>query len=247
MNKPDTIETRGFLSAEALRYCANYKVQFSKEFERCEELSEQATTQLFGLSISDEHLHELQALAYWARCLGACQGAILLVGRGMAIEAQSLLRNAFEFLFFGVALVNDSTVFERLANQDSIERVKQAKGIIEARGASMPDSQNEALNELINELSPNNSGISVFDAAKIARAENMYQTVYRGLSLTASHGTNLTSTNHFFEANQAGKIDPVFGPSPVGIQFTLELIETCLVAGIDLLGTPFTKKGSISL
>lgn len=111
MAENETIKSRGFLSAEIDVYRSRYRRAFRKSFDACQKASDLATQRLFeaGLTRFDgvEHAHVVTSIAFWMRCVSTCQATVLLLERGMVPEAQTLIRTAYEFLFFSVAVLND--------------------------------------------------------------------------------------------------------------------------------------------
>lgn len=235
---PDTFEVNGFLSAEMEVFCTNYRHEFAKEFERCENLCSQATQQLFGTELSTAPAHIVLAVSFWSRCVSACQGAVILIERGMSADGQTLIRSAVEFLFFAVALLKDAGVVARMEGQDNADKLKQARSMLKegVAGGHLNPEQKIDLEEIIATTPPSSSSISAYDAAQIAGLGYIYQTVYRGLSLASAHGT-LTSTNNFFIETDDGLLGMEFGPKPNGIKWSLELTSNCMSAGLDHFAT----------
>jgi hypothetical protein len=133
MSKRDTIKVRGFLSVEIESYRKSYRNTYADKFAICEEKSDAATQRLFNadMSVFDStaKLHVLTSIALWMRCLSTCQAGLLLLERGMVPEALTLVRTAYEFLFYAVAGLNDTEVFESMKQGDSHARKVQAESM----------------------------------------------------------------------------------------------------------------------
>lgn len=242
MDSEDTLYARGFLSKEIASYTERYRQDFATVFETCESRSHAATAALYNANIA--HLvdparqHELVALAFWCRCLSACQGALLLAERGMAPEAGSLLRTAVEFLFYGAALLADPGVLDSLIDGDKHARLKQAKAMLKDGKAAgtLAAEQVDSLNELIAAIDKTKPTIDAYSAAEKANLANLYSTVYRGMSLVSSHAT-LAATNSVFQIDETGNLQLIFGPSPENLDFYLGLIAVCLATGMARFDT----------
>ncbi|WP_157644894.1 DUF5677 domain-containing protein [Burkholderia ubonensis] len=233
MPDPNNIYALGFLSPEIDACRERYRIEFAATLQVCEQASAEATKQLFGAKfgrLSDEHI---LAISLWCRCLSACQGAILLTERGMVPEAQTLVRSAYEFLFFAAASINDPTVFTSLVSGHDYARLEQARAMLRdgQRSGNLNDEMIAKLNALVQDIEPSKKAISAYDAARLAGLEYLHATVYRGLSFVASHAT-MAATNPTLERADGDALQIVFGPSPSGAEFCLGLIDTCLRTGI---------------
>jgi hypothetical protein len=227
----DTLAVKGFLSAEILSYQAQYRQEFAVAFAKLEDASTRATTDLFNLQLGGLEGVESRALLFWMKCVANCQAVFLLLEKGMATQAQILVRSAAEDLFFACALLKDESVLDRLAEEDRDQRRKQADGMLKSMKTLLPE-QREQLQELIDSLPKKFNGIKTQRAAEIAGLLELYQTIFRGMSLVAAHGT-LTSVASAVQGDQDDSLQLVFGPSPVGIEWTLGLATLLLEHGIQ--------------
>lgn len=234
MPDTDSLETRGFLSAELGEFRAYCREKHAKLFAVCEAKSDDSTRRLFAANIPSifgpEKLHLALALGFWNRCLSACQAALLLCERGMVPESQVLIRSAYEFLFFAVATAQDPDVLDNLMHGDTYARYEQAKCMLKEgiKTGQLTQEQVEALKGIIAKGSGKRP-ISAFDAANRAGMSYYYATVYKGMSLVGAHAT-AASTDAVFEENTEG-FSPVFGPSDNNLEFCLGLIDKCLEEG----------------
>jgi hypothetical protein len=231
----DTIYTRGFWSQEIDTYRTGCREKYASQFAACEEKADAATVQLFAADLTvithSAQMHSLLALAFWCRCIRACQGALILLERGLVPEGQNLIRSAYEFLFIGAASLIDGSVEERLFATEYIERKKQAQAMLD-HCIGLDDHAREALREVITNTPQVDKTITAYDAARISGFLEFYATVYRGMSLISSHGT-LSGTNSVFEDVGEDRTQMVFGPSDVLLDFSLGLVDKCLAEGLD--------------
>lgn len=234
MSTTDTINFRGFLSSEIEGIREVYRTKHAQVFAVCEGKSDGAVTSLFGARIEEifgpKKLHLSLALGFWIRCVSSCQAALLLVERGMVPEAQTLVRSAYEFLFFAVATSKHPDVLESMMHGDTYVRSEQARAMLKegTKANHLLPSQIDALNAIVAE-GKGTKQLSVFDAAEKAGMSYLHATVYRGMSLTGAHAT-AASTDAVFQENDEG-ISAVFGPSDDGLPFCIGLIDKCLDEG----------------
>lgn len=234
MTPIDTVETRGFLSIEIDGFREFYRTEHAKVFDDCETKSDAATARFFSAAIPEilggEKLHLGLALGLWNRCLSACQAALLLAERGMIPEAQTIVRSAYEFLFFAAAAAKHPDVLDSLMHGDTYARSEQAKSMLKEglRTSQLTQEQILVLSDFVAK-GVGKRQLSVFEAADMVGLSYLYATVYKGLSLVGAHAT-AASTNSAFQNDEHG-ITPVFGPSDEGLPFCVGLIAKCLDVG----------------
>ncbi|KAF1035055.1 MAG: hypothetical protein GAK33_04963 [Burkholderia lata] len=228
----DDIAAKGFLSPEIESERHRLRSELTAIVARAETISDRVTASVFAADVSQYDEQEILALSFWLRCLGACQGGLLLAERGMAPEALTLLRSAFEFLFFGSASLADPSVFASLAGGHDFERRKQAREMIRmgTEGGHLTDEQVARLRRVEQEVENASAPMSAFTAAQIAGLGYLYASAYRGLSMMASHAT-MAGTDSVLEEQPDGGTKAVFGPSMRNVEFSLGLIARCLEIG----------------
>lgn len=234
MNKADSIRVRGFLSVEIEKYRKDYREAYKDAFLACESKSDAATKRLFDADLSvfnsPEKLPIVASIALWTRCVSTCQGALILLEKGMVPEAQTLIRTAYEFLFYSVAGLSNPQVFESLKDGDGHARKVQAECMKAHGKKELTEQQIEELTELVNERIGAKRQLDAFQAARMAGMANLYSTVYRGMSFVAAHPT-LASMDAVFEERGDG-FGLTFGPADKGLEFSIGLIDTCLAHGV---------------
>ncbi|ABO59776.1 DUF5677 domain-containing protein (plasmid) [Burkholderia vietnamiensis] len=233
MAAKDSVETRGFLSIEIEELRGAVRQQYAPQFAECDDLSDLAVRQLREATFADGSPGKLFAAAYWMRCIRACQGAILLAERGLIPDSLAQTRTAAEALFHAVALVVDPGVVERLIAEDQRQKRKQVQGMTREQtvNETLSESDRAALLALL-EAEQKQGEFSAFDAAHIAGLDYLYQTMYRGLSLSAAHST-LTALDHEFVRRPTGEVELDFGPSTDNLEFALGMIAACLKIGVE--------------
>lgn len=186
----DSLNSRGFLSP-ALGYVkARYRQQFGQAFSDVEDLSDLAQGLLIAAGVKRNEIHMIASIVFFQRAVRSCQTAILLCEAGLVVEAQTLLRTAVEVIFYGGALATDASVFQLIARAGDISDRKQAEAIINSRTClELTDEQVEQLGYVIQKGGGKEGGLSAIEAARVAGLMELYDTVYRGFSSTASHAT----------------------------------------------------------
>ncbi|SOF00918.1 hypothetical protein SAMN05446635_8992 [Burkholderia sp. OK233] len=225
-----SIETDGFLSGAAEDFRVLTRARFANLLRDCEAVSRRATTQVFEEEIVFPTVLRITAASLWARCVSACQGAILSAERGMGVEALALLRTAYEYLFFSAALLRQPAVISRLAAEDTNQRIRQVSAMLRDAQtlAALTDESREQLEAYLRNTPAAAMGISAFEAAEIAGMTGVYHGAWRTFSLMAAHAT-LTAAGHAFGTSL---LDLRFGPSFDHVEAALGLARDGIGLGL---------------
>lgn len=159
----------------------------------------------------------------------SCHAAIILGRKGMGVDALTLLRSAFESLFYCAALLRDESLLKRLKDQDEYERLKQAKAMFRHQQTmdDLTPANKAALETLATSTSLPGGSISAFDCAKLAGLEGLYYGLYRTLSLVAAHSSLTTAGQAFGERIS----DLRFGQTDAHLKDVFENARDCLAIG----------------
>lgn len=212
-------ETLGFL-ADLPDDRAARKARFQAEFDTGYKVAHEATRLakfLLTRHMAAQHQHVTAAL--WFRCAGAAQGAVLLAERGMPVEAAALARSSLEYLFWGVALIKDAGVLQRLADNERDSVKKAANGMLGLKDvvAELGAEELELLREKAAGEAVTNT--SVAKAAELAELGYLYQSAYRGLSRWGVHAGMATAS----VSVQDNRLE--FAPTDFFIEQVLRAIE----------------------
>ncbi|MDR6397914.1 DUF5677 domain-containing protein [Herbaspirillum seropedicae] len=223
-----------FFSSDIEGFRVQTRTQFDGACQRCLQLSAEAAEQLAYLTFPGRSAAECIAIAFWSKCVRACQASFLLVERGMVADAQATLRGAVETLFHAVALVRKPGVLERLREHDDAEKRKQVEKMFQHKDirAALSDEDKGRL-QVLSAL-PKGNPFSVLDAAAAAKMTHLYEMLYRTLSQNAAHST-LTSLNHELTSKEAGGPRLRFGPTNDQLEWTINQIAECFSAGIYVM------------
>lgn len=204
------------------------------DFAKTEALSAEAIADLNAVAGNASQAY-LVGLGFWLRSIESCQGAVLLIERGLPTAPFPVLRTAYECLFVACALWREPGLTAKLQAGHDTERVKQAKAMIAAGAASLvlperlPDLQAVAA-----ETAPGSTGLSVWEAAGAAKLAYEYETIYRGFGIAGAHAS-LRSLDDYFDEQADGSFNLGFEPSSQRTEWLLGLVATCLTCGINRL------------
>ncbi len=227
-----TFAKLGFLSNDVEHARLALLAQHPAEVAQIEMLTEQAMGELQQVkgAASQEYLI---GVGYWLRCLESCQGAVLLIERGLPSAPFSILRTAFECLFFACALWRKPALATKLEAGHNAERIKQARAMIVAGAASrVPPAGLAELQAVAAETLGSGTGLSAYEAAAAADLTFDYQTAYRGLGLAGAHAS-LRSLDDYFAEQPDGSFNLGFEPSSERAAWLIGLVATCLRGGIE--------------
>lgn len=227
----ESFKKKGFLSAEVDSFKVSIREGLTSDFESVELESERAIQSLVGIRPQLLSIVTISGILFWYRSIRACQAAILLCERGMAQEGQVLIRTGFESLFYAVALRKSDDVFDRLESNVNKEKLKQIAGMLRNSEGNLTPDQIDKLREYEGLMEKPGKEISVFEAAKIADMDFLYETVYRGFSLTAAHGT--FSSLDWLLVERDNGITFAMGPTDHHVAWTLGIARVCLSQGVQ--------------
>jgi len=234
-----SLDERGFLSPALAFVVAKYRMDHSQDFEGVERYSDIAQGLIMAATIKGSEPHMLASLVFLQRAVRNSQAAVILCERGLVVEAQTLTRTAAEVIFYAGALINDPSVFTRIAREGDIAERKQAAAMIETCSALGLTEQNLLdLQPVIDRADGDGPGFSAHDAARIAGLMPFYDTIYRGFSSAASHAT-FRSMDSSFVKHESGGFSLVSGPSTYHLEFTLGILKSCMAVAIQLLRDHF--------
>ena len=105
------------LSADIEIFRSAQRDKYQQPFMESEVASDAAYRLVMTAGADTDQPHMVASLTFIQRTVRSCQAAIILCERGLVVDAQTLTRSAVEALFFGVALINDPSVFARIARE----------------------------------------------------------------------------------------------------------------------------------
>jgi hypothetical protein len=227
-----TFSELGFPSSEAERNVQHLREEHHERFARVEILLVGAMLAVQRKDFAASRTY-LVGVGYWLRCIEACQGAVLLIERGMPAAPYSVIRTAFECLFIACAVWRKPELLDKLEGGHHSERIKQAVAMVKAGAQSrVPPEQFAELKKVAETVPPSLPGLSFHDAAVVGGFEWEYQHVYRGLALAGAHAT-VRSLDDFVEEQSDGSFSIGFESSPNRIAFQLTWVADCLEKGME--------------
>lgn len=228
----NTFSEFGFLSDEATTNVQPLREAYQEQFARVEDLMAGAMLAVQRNEFTASRTYVV-GVGYWLRCIEACQGAVLLIERGMPVAPYSVIRTAFECLFIACAVWRRPELLGKLEDGHHVARIKQAIGMVKAGAQSrVPPEQFAALKEVAETVPPSLSGLSFHDAAVAGGFEWVYHHVYRGLALAGAHAT-VRSLDEFVKEQPDGSFSIGFESSPNRIAFQLTWVADCLRKGME--------------
>lgn len=230
----NSLAYKGFLSADIEVFRVVQRSSYQKPFMDVEAASDAAYKLAMAAGADLNQPHMVASLTFLQRTVQSCQAAILLCERGLVVDAQTLIRSAVEALFYGGALINDPSVFFKIAREGDIAESKQAKAMLRSwSGIGLTEGNIADLTEVSRRAEGSGAGFSCYDAAGVAGLMPLYDTIYRGLSGLASHATFRSMDSSISLGDDGVKL--ITGPTDYHLEFTLGLAKVCFdVASLKL-------------
>ena len=234
----DALDLKGFLSPSMGFVRESLKAAYKNSFADAELSSDDAQRSMMEAEVSQRDIHMLASLIFLQRTIRSCQAAIILCEKGLVVDAQTLTRAALEALFHGVALINDPTVFAKIARKGDEEEGKQAYGMLQTlKDYGLTEQNIKDLEEIASRGEGKGLKLNVFDAASIANLLPLYHAFYRGLSNIASHATVRSMDSSFAVSDDSWSL--ITGPTEQHLELTLNLVKTCLTLSSKVLDENF--------
>lgn len=226
-----TFSELGFLSSEAAANVQSLRKAHHESFTRVESLMTGAVHAVQREQLTASRTY-LVGVGYWLRCIEACQGAVLLIERGMPAAPYSVIRTALECLFIACAVWRKPELLDKLEDGHHAERIRQAVAMVKAGAQSrVSPAQFAELRKVAETVPPSLPGLSFHDAAVASGFEWEYQHAYRGLALAGAHAT-VRSLDDFVAEQSDGSFSIGFDASPNRIAFQLVWVADCLEKGM---------------
>lgn len=219
----------GFLSDEVEAALQGIREQLQAEFAQVEAAVRVSMAEMAGVQGSASPGY-LVASGYWLRCVESCQGAVLLIERGLPGAPYPVLRAAFECLFFACAVWRKPELLDKLQAGHDAERVKQAKLMLAAGAASRLTPERLAELQAVAAEPTDGTAVSVWEAANAADLVFEYQTAYRGFGIAGAHAT-ARSLDDYVKQLDDGSFSLGFEPQYEHTAWLLSLVVTCLSCG----------------
>lgn len=219
----------GFLSDEVEATRLVIREQLPAEFAQVEAAVRLSIAELAAVQGSASPGY-LVAMGYWLKCIESCQGAVLLIERGLPGAPYPVLRTAFECLFFACAVWRKPELLDKLKAGHDAERVKQANLMLAAGAAARVTPGRLADLQAIAAEPTDGTGVSAWEAANAADLVFEYQTAYRGFGIAGAHAT-ARSLDDYVEQLEDGSFTLGLEPGCERTAWLLGLVVTCLSCG----------------
>lgn len=189
---------------------------------------------------------ELVGATLLARSVAHFQAIVLLVERGLPVEAMVLTRSLMETSFVICALAKNTVTTEELAQHDLASRRKLASALTRVPSAVL-DEHHAGLKSFVKDLD-GAKAILVESMASRAGLLDLYNSFYRYLSHIASHPSITASDLYFIEGNGSDRVSFRCVPEDTPIALILTFLTMLIAFGSheELAGTTPELSAAIS-
>jgi hypothetical protein len=241
-----SLQTDGYLSTDIGKWIAKHRAEHAAAFALADRLNRVAQQVMLGAEVPKADNRSLLIVLFFARCLSSFQGALLMVERGMTIEALTLARNCLESSFFLGAVVADAGFADRLVQSDTAHKKKVATWLTskDAAVTELSPEQIENLRGFLDKLKTAGAPVaplSIKQAADAAQLSAIYETVYRDLSDRAAHPSLHSLLRHIELDDHGNAVGLRFGPDAKDLTETILAMTTALFYGIVGMGSVFAQ------
>ncbi len=233
-----SLETQGFLSPELEKLKTLQRQKHAEPFGLLDQASELGQQALSKVSLLKPTTDNLLASIFFVRGLQTVQGAILMLERGMILEARTLSRGAIETLFYLGSATKDPT-FSQDFFRDHIYRVDKLAKAHERIAVAPEDDHNKLKTaiESARDIAGEGRSMAISDAARRANMMNIYEGFYRGLSTDSAHPTVMSISSHWDKDADDKPCGILWGPEVRDDDALLDTIFVVVLVNLLLIDT----------
>src|ERR1700733_11823527 len=122
-----SLESDGYLSPDAGNWISKHRGQNFDYFGLAVRLNRACQRAMLACSVPDNDNRALVVLLLFARGISSFQGAVLMIERGMSVEALTLARSCLETSFYLAAIVRNPAAIEGMIGSDAKHKKKIAR------------------------------------------------------------------------------------------------------------------------
>jgi hypothetical protein len=244
-----SLASDGYLSPDVASWIAKHRAEHAKWFNLADRLNRICQRVMLAAVVPDGDNRALLVMLFFARALSSFQGAVLMIERGMSVEALTLSRSCLESSFYLGAVAHSPDFIERLISSDTAHKRKVATWLTNpaAAVAELSADQLEKLRGFLVNLkaAPAKAApVTIKSAADTAGLSDIYETVYRDLSDRAAHPSLNSLLRHISLDAHGNAIGLRFGPETTGVGETILAMTTALFYAVTGMGSVFPHGGN---
>lgn len=208
-----SLQADGYLSPDIAEWITNQRSQNSKSFSVAHRMNRACQRAMMACEVPDNDNRALLVLLLFARCVSSFQGGILMIERGMSVEALTLARSCLETSFYLVAIARDPATIDGMIGSDAKHKRKMARWLTgpAAAAAELPPEQMDKLRRFLLSAA-NGPSPTIADVACAAGPSEIYETVYRDLCDRAAHPSLNSLLRHVTQDRNGNIVGLRFGP-----------------------------------
>jgi hypothetical protein len=209
-------ETDGFLSAEIAEYERDVETFYPKRLEIARNTNRLVHKVIYSANVHNQELVEMLLAALLSRQASTFQGFVILMRKGLLMQAQMLQRNIAETMFIIGAIRKDEAFAKQYVISDEVASKKSLEALIrhqERRGGAADETAKQRVKDLTARIANENLTklLSAEQIAQKAGLSDYYDTLYRFTSM-AVH-TSVRGLDKVLEADAEGNVHSLnYGP-----------------------------------
>jgi hypothetical protein len=238
-----SLQSDGYLSPDMPKWIAKHRAEHAPWFNLVDRLSRIAHRLMLDARITGGDNESMLMVLFYARAMSSFQGAVVLVERGMTVEANTLARSCLESAFYLGAVANDPAFIDRLISSNTGHKKKVATWLTSTGAAvtELTDEQKKRVGDFLEDLKTSGTAtasIVMEQAAQKAKLGDIYELVYRDLSNRAAHPTLDALLRHIEQDANGEVVGLRFGPDATDIRETILAMTTAMFCAMS----PFMDK-----
>ncbi|MFO1024686.1 MAG: DUF5677 domain-containing protein [Acetobacteraceae bacterium] len=236
-----SLESEGYLSPDVRSWIATHRSQNPELFGLADRMNRTAQRTMMGCAVPDNDNRALLVVLLFARGLSSFQDGVLMIERGMSVEALTLARSCLETSFYLAAIVRDPAAIEGMIGSDAKHKKKITRWLTGpgAAAADLPHEQTERLRAFLLRAATDGPAPGIADVARKAEMSEIYETVYRDLCDRAAHPSLNSLLRHVTQDAHGNVVGLRFGPETADTREVVLALVTSMFPAIHGLGKIF--------
>jgi hypothetical protein len=241
-----SLDDQGFLSEEITRFQTHICSRYAKYFDLIDRVNRFCQQAKYRLLIHDHDGREVIAGCIMIKILNDLQAAILLVERGLASQARTLIRVGLEGFFILANICRVDGFWRSFILSDQVARRRLLRAIRGNSSVLLEEVRRQVVPELISQLDQDirEHGITEEHAIELARRVNLlnfYDGPYRLFSQDVHSLPKVLEKYGVFDQDGA-LVSFTWGPQIDDLEAELTVIPRIMILGFAVVNEMFDLK-----
>jgi hypothetical protein len=180
----------GFLAKHSDEFLTSLRAYEPDRFDLCDEINRFTMEVCWAVQVHTSDADRVVAALLLVKGVNAFQAAVLLAGRGMCPESETISRTGLECAIELAALAKNPAHFKKMLSAHDRHRGTQSRELLKVYERMGQAQENTLELRAIRESAKlTGEKLTLEQTAREVGLDTLYQTIYRGISGSAAHAT----------------------------------------------------------